>query len=145
MTKQINKVVIAVTGVQRDAAGEETRIELVTVGKYSRKNGTDYLLYDESEISGMEGTNTALKIYNSHVVLLRMGKIEQKQEFRLGEKTYGTYITPFGSIPMAALTSRLEITVSENGTLGAVYIEYDLELDGQWQSTNTLGIMIRED
>lgn len=145
MSKKINEVVIAVTGVQRDAAGEETRIELVTVGKYSRKNGTDYLLYDESEISGMEGTNTVLKIHDSHVVLLRTGKIEQRQEFRLGETIYGTYITPFGSIKMAARTSRLEVTVSENGTLCAVHIEYDLELDGQWQSSNTLAITIRED
>jgi uncharacterized beta-barrel protein YwiB (DUF1934 family) len=136
-------VIVTVTGIQRDDTGEESRIELVTVGRHYEKNGIHYITYDETEVSGMEGTTTLLKLYGDSVAVVRMGKVEHKQEFRLGEKTYSTYVTPYGSLKMALYTSKLDHSYQAIG--GNVHICYELEIDGQWQSSNELSVNIREE
>lgn len=139
----MDTVVITVSGSQVDAAGDENRIELVTLGRHYEKNNIHYITYDETQLSGMEGTTTLLKLYGDYVTVVRMGSIEQKQEFRLGEKTFGTYITPYGVMKMAAVTSKLQL--SYRGAGGSIHFEYELEIDGQWQSKNELTVNIREE
>lgn len=139
----MDKVIVAVTGSQRDAEGEETRIELVTAGKHYEKNGVSYITYDDTELTGMEGTTTLLKIYGEYLAVIRMGSIEHKQEFRPGQRTYSTYVTPYGSMKMSMLTHNLELSCQ--GTNGKIHIQYELEIDGQWQSLNELTVSIREE
>ncbi len=137
-------VVVTVLGVQRDIDGEENAIELVTVGRYYRKNNVDYITYQESEITGMEGTATMLKIYDDHVILSRTGSVEHKQEFRLGECCKSTYVTAYGRIEMSIMTSKLTVSFgSQDNTVDRIDIGYELELDGHWQSANTLSIIVR--
>lgn len=139
----MRNVVVTVVGSQRDAYGEENRIELVTAGQHFVKNGVDYIKYNETEISGLEGTSTVLKLYPEHVSLIRMGQVELKQEFRAGTRSCSTYVTPYGSLKMSVFTKDLEIKF--NAPSGAINISYELEIDGQWQSANTLSITIREE
>lgn len=139
----MTNVIVTINGVQRDGFGDDSRIEFITVGRHYHKNGVDYITYDESEISGMDGTTTMLKIYGDHVVLVRMGQIEQRQEFRQSERSSCSYITPFGTMQMSVLTSAMEIHFAKSS--GQVEIAYDLEIDGKWQSSNTLSIEIREE
>lgn len=136
-------VVISVEGTQQDETGEEQRIELVTAGRYYRRQDTDYITYDESELTGLKGTTTLLKIYSDHVVLVRMGTIEQRQEFRTGERNLSTYVTPYGAMNMIVATSDLNIAVIQG--IGQIVITYELEIEGRWQSSNRLAITIRED
>jgi uncharacterized beta-barrel protein YwiB (DUF1934 family) len=139
----MRKVVVTVVGTQTDANGEQDRIELVTVGTCQEKNGVQYIAYRESELSGMEGTTTLLKVYDDHFAVVRMGALEHKQEFFRGEKSLSTYITSFGSMKMCAFTKRLELALV-HGT-GFLAADYELEINGQWQSSNTLSVTIREE
>lgn len=146
MAERTKQVVISVTGTQRDAQGEENRIELVSTGDYVQKDGTGYIKYRETELSGMEGTTTVIKLRPAEVVLLRMGKVEQKQVFRPGQRTQSVYTTPFGNLDMAVVTGVLEFSRTAGAQdLPAIYIEYELEIAGDWQSANTLSITLRED
>lgn len=139
----MQNVVITVAGTQTDAGGEENHIELTTVGRRYQKNGLDYVTYQESAISGMEQTTTLLKIYKEKLGLIRMGNVEQKQEFAAGQKIAGSYVTPFGVMKMNILTKKLDISMSE--AAGHIDVAYELEIDGQWQSSNTLSVAIREE
>ena len=139
----MTNVVVSVTGTQRDESGEENRIELVTAGRYYRKHGVDYFTYSESELTGLEGTTTLLKVYEDAIVLVRMGKVDQRQEFRPGAFTMSTYITPYGALEMGVGTKAVTIDLAEG--IGQIMITYDLEIEGQWQSLNKLAIHIRED
>ncbi|SEO93133.1 DUF1934 domain-containing protein [Propionispora vibrioides] len=146
MAERTKQVVVTVTGLQRDAQGEENRIELVGTGDYVRKNGVGYIKYRETELSGLEGTTTVIKVRPDEVTLLRMGKVEQKQVFRPGQKTQSLYTTPFGNLDMAVVTGVLHISGTAGAQeLPAIYIEYELEIAGDWQSANTLSITLRED
>ncbi len=139
----MRKVIVTVVGTQTDAAGEESRIELVTVGSRHEKDGVSYVTYRESEISGLEGTTTLLKLYPDRMTLVRMGAVEQKQEFVPGLRSDGAYITPYGSLKMAVVTRSLERAAA--GGKDAVMAGYDLEINGRWQSYNTLSVEIREE
>jgi uncharacterized beta-barrel protein YwiB (DUF1934 family) len=141
-----NNVLVTVVGTQLDGDGEENRIELVTTARYWQKNGVEYIIYHESAVSGLENTTTALKIYPEEVALIRMGGIEQKQEFKVGQRSSSTYITPYGVMKMGIVTNKLDISFNEaQGTVGTIDIQYDLEIDGQWQSANSLSITVREE
>jgi len=136
-------VVVTIVGTQRDAQGEETRIELITPGHYYEKNGVQYIVYQDSEVSGLEGAKTMLKVYDQYVVLVRMGSVAHKQEFRLGTKSYSTYVTPYVTMEMGTLTQNINLALS--GPAKNIHIRYELEINGQWQSTNTLSISVREE
>lgn len=139
----MRKVVVTVVGTQTDAGGEESRIEFVTVGSRQDRDGVSYITYRESEITGMEGTTTLLKLYPDRLTLVRMGAVELKQEFSRGLTSHSTYITPYGSLKMAVSTRHFAMAAA--GGKEAVTAGYDLEIDGRWQSYNTLSVEIREE
>jgi Uncharacterized protein conserved in bacteria len=139
----MRKVIVTVVGTQTDATGEEGRIEFITVGSRHDRGGVSYITYQESEITGMAGTTTLLKLYPDRLTVVRMGAVELKQEFAPGLKSEGVYITPYGSMKMTVLTKSLERTA--DGGREAVTAGYDLELNGRWQSFNTLSVEIREE
>ncbi len=139
----MDNIVVKVIGVQRDIYGQESRIEIKAAGRYYQKNGVHYVAYRDQELSDQEDhTTTVLKIYPDHVKLLRMGSVDQKQEFRVGEKKYSTYVTPYGRMNMAVTTKKMDVVIGVAS--GAIDINYELEVDGQWQSENILSISIQE-
>lgn len=139
----MQKVLVKVVGTQTDDAGEESRIEFISVGTRHEKNGVSYISYRESELTGLEGTTTVLKLYPDRLVLLRMGAVEQKQEFCAGQKRYSTYVTPLGNMKMGVFTKQLAIR--DGGSAASVTVAYDLEINDRWQSFNTLSVNIQEE
>jgi uncharacterized beta-barrel protein YwiB (DUF1934 family) len=136
-------VVVAIIGTQSDSQGEKSQIELITAGRCYNKENVKYIVYKDSEISGLEGVTTIVKVYEKHVVLVRTGSVHHKQEFHLGEKSDSTYVTSYGTMQMSVLTKSLEIAFTSEA--GRLNIEYDLEINGEWQSANTLSISVREE
>lgn len=139
----MRKVIVTVIGTQTDAAGEENRMEFVTVGSRQDKNGISYITYRESEVTGLEGTTTLLKLYPDYFSVVRMGAVEHKQEYRMGRPCPSVYITPYGRLEMTILTRRLEMMTDGGGE--SITAGYDLTIDGRWQSYNTLAVSIREE
>lgn len=139
----MNKVLVKVIGLQKDGFGEENCIELISVGKHYNKHGIHYVLYEDSEISGMDSTTTLLKIAADQVTLIRKGKVMQEQHFELLKKSSSTYTTPYGNLTLSVLTKKLEI--SYGAVSGNIDIEYELTVDGKWQSNNQLHIKVCAD
>lgn len=140
----MEEVIVSVIGTQRDLDGDENRIELVSVGRRHEKGGVSYITYKE-ELSGMDKTTTMLKLYPDRVILIRTGSYEQKQEFFPGRKTYSMYTTPYGSLELGVATRELSMNESskENSVSSqTISIQYELEIDGRWQSSNSLKICV---
>lgn len=55
-------VLVSVQSIQRDPEGQELKIELVSEGKYYVKDGTQYIVYEESELTEMKGVTTVIKV-----------------------------------------------------------------------------------
>lgn len=139
----MTNVVITIVGTQRDAGGEVDSIEMMTAGRWYDKNGVRYIIYEDTNISGLEGTKTMLKLEADQVSLVRMGEVEYRQEFCLGKKSISPYATPYGTMQMSIETRQLDISLEAAG--GSIYVVYDLEINGQWQSANTLSVKVREE
>lgn len=138
-----NKAMITIIGTQKYPDGNDDRQELVTVGSYYVRNGAYYILYQESEITGMEGVTTSLRVDEGHLTLNRMGAAELKQEFKPGVYHKSTYVTSYGNLWLSVLTTHLQSDLTAQG--GRISLEYDLFVDDELMSHNTLTISIKGD
>lgn len=133
------KALISVKSIQ-DEKTEES-IEVVTPGDFYNKNEKYYVEYDETEISGMEGTKTIFEIDPSKFTLIRNGTTATKMEFKDKSENFVMYNTPYGMIEMKILTQELFIDVNDNG--GDVKIKYDMVLPGEKPLNTTLSVNIK--
>ena len=133
-------VLVRVKGTQTNDLGERDSIELVTEGRFFIRNRHYYILYNESSLAGMEGTTTSLKVEPRRVTLNRMGTAEQKNTFETGILNAGFYITPYGSMKIAVLPSKVEVDLTEQG--GSINLEYELQVGHAKVSDNQLEITV---
>ncbi|HZK18285.1 MAG TPA: DUF1934 domain-containing protein [Clostridia bacterium] len=139
------EVLVTVKGTQNYDMGDRETIELVTVGRLFFKNESYYIMYDETEISGMEGTTTLLKAENAKsdkVTLNRAGTSEFRQVFEEGVHDEGNYVTPFGCMSTRVLPWKVKVDLTEVG--GNINLEYELELSRQKIGYNELSITVKE-
>lgn len=135
-------VLITVTGTQLNEYGDVDSQEFITTGTFHNKNGVYYIMYSESEITGMEGTATSIKAEPGRVTLNRMGTSQHKQVFETGFRHRVNYITPFGTMYMAVTSSLVDVNLTDSG--GSIDLEYVLEVDNQKVSENRLALTVRE-
>ena len=138
----MNKVMLKIDAKQESGQGEEDMMELVTDGKSYFKDDSVYLVYEESELSGMEGCVTTLIIKDRAVTLKRYGAASHELRFEPGGKFTGLYETPMGFIDMEILTNKVENSLNENATEGTISIEYEISLRGLMEARNKLNIEI---
>ena len=138
----MKEVTLTIKGSQKGIEGEENNIEMITEGKFYKKNGAYYLVYDESEISGMEGSTTTLKIEDNKVFMKRFGNNISKLTFEKGKKHKSMYQTLYGEMAIEVVTSKVDINIGETGK-GNIDLDYRLDISGSIQSSNKLSISIR--
>jgi len=120
--------VIRVTGKQRNIDGEQSEIELTTEGQLYEKNNNLYIVYEETELSGMEGTTTTMKIEsNNRISINRFGTTRNQLVFEEGERYQTIYNTMYGNIDMEVFTNYLCIDLDANKK-GVIEIRYDLNV-----------------
>jgi len=121
-------VLIRVKGMQEYDGAEQDGAELVTDGTLARlDDGALRLCYQESALTGMEGTETAFLIRPDQVTLTRTGACNSQMIFQLGRRHLSAYDTPYGSISVDVRTHQLEQALDEHG--GTLRIAYSIELD----------------
>ena len=116
-------------------------IEVVTPGKFIIDENGFKAIYEESEISGMEGTTTTLNIKDNIMVLERVGSTTTNMEFKEGVMAVSLYNTPYGVLDLNVGTEKLDININENG--GEIYSKYTLGLEGQEGIVTELNIKIK--
>lgn len=139
----MNSVLVRVRSRQQDDKGMTNTIECMAVGRHSVKNSKHYVLYDDALMQEQQKTSTVLKFSEDELVILRRGGVEQELRFREGADTRCRYQTPYGCLDMSVRTSRLAIHYGL--TEGFLEAEYDIAINGQYQSTNTLRVEITND
>ena len=137
-------IMLKIIGKQVTTEAEEQQLEFVTEGKYYVKGDSVYLLYDESEFSGMEGCTTSLKITGDNIKMKRYGEnigLDTEIEFEKGKRFKGYYDTPFGSVEMEVLTNEVVNKIEKSGK-GSLNIDYHISLRGLSEGRSILDIQI---
>lgn len=135
------EVLISLKGGQSDG-DEREEIELVTKGKFYKKGGKYYVTYKETEVTGLEGTTTTLKIEKDKVTLLRYGQNNSQLIFEKGQHHLCCYETDFGSFLIGVRSSKVDINLDDSG--GHVLAEYTIEVDNNSSGCNDFHLQIRE-
>ncbi|AOT70172.1 DUF1934 domain-containing protein [Geosporobacter ferrireducens] len=137
----MKNIMLRIEGTQRNIGGEESTIELTTEGKLYKKENATYLVYEESEISGMEGCTTTVKVIQDQVSMRRFGTANSEIIFQKGKKYVTHYNTPYGIFDMEVLTRKITCNMTD-ADKGDIYIEYNISLEGLVESHNKLSIRI---
>lgn len=124
-----------------DSVGEDS-MEFITEAKVYEKNGALYVIYEESEVSGIPGCRTRLKVKDGKVQMKRFGEdkgIGNEIKFEKGKRFTGYYPTPMGAVEIEVLTNSLENTISYDCS-GQLDIDYSISLKGLMEGRNRLNI-----
>ena len=123
-----DNVIISIKGKQLYAESGPDEMELVTSGTLKRDSQGGFTIsYQESELTGLEGTTTKLHIDGGRVTLLREGNTNSQMVFEEGRRHLSMYETPFGELSIGINTKRMRSTVDEAG--GDLEIDYAIEID----------------
>ena len=120
-------VIISIKGSQLYEGQDPDVTELVTAGTLRREQEGYTIAYQETELTGLEGTTTKLRIEGPRVTLLRQGSVNSQMIFEVGRKHLSMYETPYGALAVGIETRRLKNTVDEAG--GDLEIDYAIEID----------------
>lgn len=135
----IKKAMISISSMQMN--DEDQIVEVITPGTFEILEDCFKIEYEESEISGMEGTTTYIKIEKNKLTLERKGTTETVMVFENSGSNVCLYNTPFGVIEMTTNTKVLDININKNG--GAVKIEYNLLVLNQAPIDTSLSLEVK--
>ena len=135
-------ITLKIVGKQCFDDVEEDQMEFITDGKIYFRNGSIYMVYDESEVSGMTGCKTTLKVTDHSVKMRRTGSPEFGTElyFEEGQRFCSVYNTPFGPMELEVVTKKLDDRIDRENLSGSIDIRYDISLLGMAEGSNRLTI-----
>lgn len=124
---QVYDAVINLRTLQNCDDDEPDVLDFITDGEYSFADEIGRLDYEETEVTGMTGTQTSLTIMPDRVIVDRRGSVNSRMEFAEGERNSFLYSTPFGQATMSLNTRSIRRSFNENG--GRAEIEYVIDVD----------------
>jgi len=136
------EVMISVKGIQQFEAADKDSIELVTRGSLDREGSMLTLQYEESELTGLEGTLTTIQVEPERVTMLRTGQVNTQMVFQEGRRHLAMYNTPYGAMTVGVNTRHLYAELGEDG--GEIEIDYNIEIDHAVTGRNIFRINVKK-
>lgn len=120
------------------------QMELVTEGHLDCRGKDRFTIrYEETELTGLEGTTTMLHVDGGRVTLLREGTVNSQMVFEEGQRHLSMYETPYGALSVGINTRRMKNTLGEGG--GDLEIDYAIEIDNLLAGRNLFKMNVRKD
>ncbi len=137
-----DKFFVSIKGMQEyENPDDNSDISLTTEAEFQKQDGVYFIDYQESEITGLDGTNTSIEIGNNYVSLSRSGAVNSQMLFMKEKKTSSYYNTPYGSFMIGIYTDNLNIAIDDNG--GTINVDYYIDINNSKTSKNNFEINIR--
>ena len=135
-------VLLTIRSEQRYEDAEPDSMELMTEGTLTAAGeGRLVLSYQESELTGLEGTTTTFEIRGPQVILTRSGSVNSQMVFEEGRQHTSLYETPFGELSIDIQTSRLRHNLTEQG--GIMDLLYSISVEHAAAGRNAFKIRVR--
>ena len=139
-----DNVIISIKGKQLYTDSGPDEMELVTAGVLRQEGEGRYTIsYQETELTGLEGTTTVVQVDGGRVTLLREGSINSQMVFEEGQRHLSMYETPYGSLSVGIHTHRMRSTLWESG--GDLEIDYAIEIDHLVAGQNLFRMNVKKD
>lgn len=119
---------------------EKNTMEFSTEARFYKKGKIFYIVYEETDVTGMEGTTTTIKVSDNAVAVIRLGSISSNLIFEKGRRHSFNYNTGYGFLKMAVKVNDMNVSIDENG--GELYIDYEIEIEGNKLGDNFFHLVI---
>lgn len=136
------QVLITVDSKMDDLSGENNALSLVTEGKLLVENDEYVLSYEESQITGLNGTTTVIRASNDSVTLIRHGSVSSMMLFEVGKTHLTDYQTQYGSIMLGITAQKVDVSMDESG--GQINVDYIVEYHRAYGGKNSISVKIQE-
>ncbi len=117
-----------VKGVQKYEDREPETIELTTEAALSGEDGILWLRYQESELTGLQGTETCFELHRDKVILRRKGAVVSEMVFAPGLVNESLYNTDEGALLITVRTTAVEDAMTLTG--GSLHVAYGITVEG---------------
>ena len=134
-------VLLSIRGEQYFDGVDPDATELMTEGILERTAGGLRLTYQETALTGMEGTTTTFEVSGSQVILTRTGSVNSQMVFEEGRQHTSLYETPFGELSVDIQTSALRHNLTERG--GLLEIKYSIAVEHTVTGRNSFKIRVK--
>lgn len=142
------KIFIRISGNPYGIDKMDNPIELITEGILTHVGDAYMIEYDESELSGLVGTRTTIRVHDKSVFLQREGSFPSQMFFEQGKKYINMVDTPYGELEMGVLATRVDCRVSDNE--GDLKLNYLIDISGRqagpsWLTVSYSPQIVRKD
>lgn len=137
-------ITLKITGKQQYEEREEDQMEFITDGRLYVRNGSVYIMYDESEVSGMEGCTTTIRLRDQSVKMKRSGNMGISTElyFEAGKRFNSVYETPYGPMGIEVLTDYVKNDFDIEKGQGSIDVQYQVSMEGIAEGRNRITIKV---
>ena len=136
------EVVISIKGMQNYEGALPDVVELVTQGRLAREGERYTLSYQESELTGLSGTLTTIRVDGPEVTLMRVGEFNSQMVFQEGRRHLSMYNTPYGAMSIGVNARHLLAELTDQG--GDIEVDYTIEVDHAMAGRNVFRISVKE-
>ena len=141
MEREKLPVLLSIRGEQYFDDIDPDATELMTDGTLEVTEDGLVLSYEESELTGMEGTTTTFEVCGPRVTLARSGAVNSQLVFEEGRQHTSLYETPFGELSVDIQTGRLRHNLTERG--GIMEIQYSIAVEHTVTGRNCFKIRVK--
>ena len=134
-------VLLSIRGEQYFDDIDPDATELMTEGTMVLTEDGMVLSYEETELTGMEGTTTTVEVKGPQVILTRTGTVNSQMVFEEGRQHTSLYETPFGELTVDIQTSTLKHNLTQRG--GVMEIKYSIAVEHTVTGRNCFKIRVR--
>ena len=134
-------VLLSIRGEQYFDDIDPDATELMTEGTMTLTADGMVLRYQETELTGMEGTTTTFEVKGPQVILTRSGAVNSQMIFEEGRRHTSLYETPYGELTVDIQTSSLRHTLSQRG--GVMEIRYSIAVEHTVTGRNCFKIRVK--
>lgn len=134
-------VMLSIRGEQYFDGIDPDAQELMTEGTMTLTEDGMVLAYQETALTGMEGTTTRFQVQGARVILTRSGTVNSQMVFEEGRQHTSLYETPFGELSVDIQTSVLKHNLTERG--GLMEIKYSIAVEHTVTGRNCFKIRVR--
>ena len=134
-------VLLSIRGEQYFDDVDPDATELMTEGTLELTEDGLRLVYEETALTGMEGTTTVFEVSGPRVTLTRQGCVNSQMIFEEGRQHTSLYETPFGELTVDIQTSLLRHNLTERG--GVMEIKYSIAVEHTVTGRNCFKIRVK--
>lgn len=130
---------------EEENSAPEGPIEMFSEGELYITDDRVIIAYDESELTGMEGSHTQVRFEKNMpelVTMMRDGSVNTILVFEEGKRHICTYQTPYMPFEICVFTKSVKNTLLENGV---IELDYIVEIRGAQAERTQFKIEVFED